>query len=99
MKKLIMIGVHKDSIGDSSKKIPASIFKIYEVNGENCFGDKYIGCAEQVYARPNKAIDYNKINVNDFKGKNGITEEFYTQNSMDEFLQMIVEDGYVLLEA
>lgn len=96
-KELIMVAYHEESRDDNGKLVtPASLFKLYKDNDKDCFGEKYIASCEQIYARPNKKLNGKVLNIDDFKGKKGIQERFYDMDSLYEFIEILVEDGYNL---
>lgn len=97
-KKLVMIGIHKETLDNKGKVItPASIIKIYEDNNKDCFGEEHLASYEQIYARKNKKINYSKLSVDDFKGVKGLKENFYKMNQLNEYLEMFMTDGYKLV--
>lgn len=93
-KELIMVAFHKETRDNKGKLIPASLFKIYQEENEDCLGEKYIASCEQIYARKNKKMNYNKLTIEDFKGAKGLQDTFYNIEGAEEFLEIIIDDGY-----
>jgi hypothetical protein len=97
-KKLVMIGIHKETLDNNGKVItPASIIKIYEDGNKDCFEEEYLASYEQIYARKNKKINYNNLSIDDFKGSKGLKGNFYNINQLNEDLEMFMNDGYKLI--
>lgn len=95
IKQLLMIAVHKET-SDQRETIPASIVKFYEDNSINCFDESTIVSSEQIYARPNKKINYSKLSIDDFKGKKGISEQFTHIEELNDYIETLIEDGYTM---
>jgi hypothetical protein len=94
-KKIVMIGIHKETLDDNGKVItPASIIKIYENNDSDCFEEDFMASYEQIYARKNKKINHKKLSIDDFKGVKGLKGNFYSMNQLHDDLEMFMEDGY-----
>lgn len=97
-KQLIMVGIHNETVDEKGNMItPASIIKIYEDDSTDCFDENIVASSEQIYARKNKKIDLRKVTVDDFKGSKGIQEKHPSVDSVHEFLEMIMEDGYKMI--
>lgn len=94
-KELFYVAWHKEERDEKGKLItPACVFKFYIENGKDCFNDSYIASCEQFYARPNKKIDYKWLKLDDFKGKKGIQEFFYNEDQIEEYLYLLINEGY-----
>lgn len=99
-KTLIMAALHEETKNEKGETIiPASIFKIYHDEGKDCFQEEYISNCKQVYARTNKSINYSRVTVDDFKGKKGIEDNFYSLDSLYEFIEILIDDGYHIKRA
>jgi len=94
-KTLIMAALYKETKNEKGETIiPPFIFKIYHDEGKDCFQEEYISNCKQVYARTNKSINYSRVTVDDFKGKKGIEDNFYSLDSLYKFIEMLIDDGH-----
>lgn len=97
-KNLIFIAIHKETRDRCGELItPASLFKIYEEKNKDCFGEPYIASCEQIYARTNKQLKNRKYySIDDFKGKKGIEEKFYTKEQLSDYIHELDQDDYMI---
>lgn len=73
--------------------VPPCLITITECNEVDSFGSPIIAKLNQRFARPNKQFN-NKVTIEMFKGKQGIKENFYTQNEIVDYLKMLTDEGY-----